>query len=183
MNYLKFYLLAAVFVVTVSCSAPKPNVESPSKKEQKEEDRAKKEPDQPQQKVPSTSGGCDAALWQRVYDPSRLEVKADCKTVTGIVEEVGENEDGDTHLLLKLDPGQEDLLTKRNEKKKDGNLVAEIVCANDIKDKKAKKACEGFTNSIPLPVKGDHVSVTGSYVIDSHNGWAEIHPVSKIERR
>jgi hypothetical protein len=28
---------------------------------------------------------------------------------------------------------------------------------------------------------GAHVRATGTYVIDSHNGWAEIHPVSRIE--
>ncbi len=128
-----------------------------------------------------TNPECRADLWQRVYDPSRLEVVATCKTVTGIVEEIGQNEDGDTHLLLKLDAGQDDLINKKNGKQKHGDLVVEIVCANPITDKKVRGTCDGYTNEVHLPKVGDAVKVTGSYVIDSHNGWAEIHPVSMIE--
>jgi hypothetical protein len=47
--------------------------------------------------------------------------------------------------------------------------------------KKAKSACKGYTNRIPIAPVGAHVRATGTYVIDSHNGWAEIHPVSKLE--
>ena len=61
-------------------------------------------------------------------------------------------------------------------------LVVEIVCANPVKLKKAKSACAGYTNRIALPNVGEHVRVTGTHVIDSHNGWAEIHPVSRIEK-
>ena len=41
-------------------------------------------------------------------------------------------------------------------------------------------ACKGYVNNVELPKVGDHVKVTGSYVIDSHNGWAEIHPITEI---
>ena len=133
-------------------------------------------------KTASTAGGCNDALWKQVYDPSRLQVLDKCKVVTGVIEESNADEDGDQHMLLKLDKGQKDLLTKRNEKKKQGDLVIEVVCANKITRKKAMGACTGYTNNISLPAVGDHVRVTGSYVIDSHNGWAEIHPVSKIEK-
>ena len=165
-------LLVLLFAVgLISCSADKTDVKKKSNQTEQNTEQSK-----------STDTGCDPSLWDHVYDPSRLEVRDKCKVVTGIVKELGENEDGDTHLLLKLDPGQEDLLTKRNIKKKDGNLVAEVVCANKITDKKAVEACRGFSNSIALPAVGDHVRVTGSYVLDSHNDWAEIHPVSKIEK-
>lgn len=89
--------------------------------------------------------------------------------------------DGDQHFLLKLDPGQAALVNKRNQKKKSGSLVLEIVCANPTTMKKAKAACKGYTNRIPIAPVGAHVRATGTYVIDSHNGWAEIHPVSKLE--
>jgi len=29
---------------------------------------------------------------------------------------------------------------------------------------------------------GEHVRVTGTYVLDSHNGWTEIHPVTRIDK-
>jgi hypothetical protein len=129
----------------------------------------------------SAATGCDASLWDHVYDPTRLQKLAPCLTVTGIVEESAADDDGDQHFLLRLDPGQGALVNKRNQKKKNGNLVVEIVCANPIKLQKAKSACAGYRNSIAIPATGSHVRATGTYVIDSHNGWAEIHPVSKLQ--
>jgi hypothetical protein len=117
-----------------------------------------------------------------VYNPSRLRKVSPCITVTGRVTVSLPDDDGDQHFLLMLDPGQENLLTKRNQKKKNGFLVVEIVCANRAKLKKAKSACRGYTNRIAIPAVGDHVKVTGTHVIDTHNGWAEIHPVSRVEK-
>jgi hypothetical protein len=124
---------------------------------------------------------CNASLWSHVYDPSRLTIVNRCITVTGTVTESSRDDDGDQHFLVKLDAGQDQLLKKRNMKKKGGDLVAEIVCANKVKLKKAKAACAGYSNQITLPTVGAHVIVTGSYVIDTHNGWAEIHPVSQLQ--
>ncbi len=104
-----------------------------------------------------------------------------CKTVTGVIEESSTNEDGDHHMLLKLDAGQEDLLTKKNTKKKQGDLVIEAVCANKTTLGKVGNTCNGYINKIQIPKLGEHVKVTGSLVIDTHNGWAEIHPITKIE--
>ena len=128
------------------------------------------------------SGNCDSSLWKYVYDNGRLNVLDKCKTVTGIIEESSADPDGDQHMLLKLDKGQKGLLTNKNNTKKGGDLVIEAVCINNITRKSAKGACKGYVNKIFLPKKGDHVQVTGSYVIDSHNGWAEIHPISSIEK-
>lgn len=125
---------------------------------------------------------CDASLWTHVYNPDRLQKLTPCIAVTGTVAVSLADDDGDQHFLLMLDAGQENLLTKRNQKKKSGFLVVEIVCANPIKLKKAKSACAGYTNRIALPNVGEHVRITGTHVIDSHNGWAEIHPVSRIEK-
>jgi len=130
----------------------------------------------------SVAGGCDASLWNHVYDPTRLQQLASCLSVTGIIDESDVDPDGDQHMLLKLDPGQDSLVNKRNEKKKAGDLVIEIVCANPTTMKKAKRACADYTNPIAIPTLGQHVRVTGTYVLDSHNGWNEIHPVSKVER-
>ena len=129
----------------------------------------------------SAASGCDASLWNHVYNPKRLKRLAPCLTVTGVITESSADADGDQHFLLKLDPGQDKLVNKRNRKKKGGDIVLEIVCANPTTMKKVKSACAGYTNPIPIPRVGAHVRATGTYVIDSHNGWAEIHPVSKLQ--
>jgi hypothetical protein len=135
----------------------------------------------PAQVSQSAATGCDASLWAHVYSPKRLQQVAPCISVTGIIEESNVDEDGDQHLLLKLDPGQDQLLNKRNQKKKSGDIVLEIVCANPTTQKKPKAACAGYTNPIRIPAVGAHVKATGTYVIDTHNGWAEIHPVSRLQ--
>ena len=127
--------------------------------------------------------GCDASLWNHVYNPTRLQKLSACISVTGTVDKSNADDDGDQHFLVRLDPGQPNLVNKRNKKKKNGDLVGEIVCANAVILKKAKAACAGYTNSIAIPKVGDRVRMTGTYVIDLHNGWAEVHPVSKLEKR
>jgi hypothetical protein len=129
----------------------------------------------------SAATGCDASLWNHVYNPKRLQQLQSCVSVTGTITESNVEPDGDQHLLLKVDPGQGKLTNKRNSKKKGGDLVIEIVCANPTSMKKVKSACAGYTNRIPIPSVGAHVRVTGTYVNDTHNGWMEIHPVSKFE--
>lgn len=129
------------------------------------------------------SSGCDPGIWKHVYNPGRLKVVNNCVTVTGVITESHAEADGDQHLLLKPDKGYENLLNKKNIKSKKGNLVIEAVCINKITDAKVGDACKGYVNHIKLPAVGSHVRVTGTYVIDTHNGWAEIHPVSRIEIR
>jgi len=126
--------------------------------------------------------GCDASLWNHVYSPKRLQQLASCVSVTGTIDESNVDEDGDQHFLLKLDPGQDSLVNKRNNKKKSGDIVLEIVCANPTTMKKPRSACNGYTNPVPILPVGTHARATGTYVLDSHNGWVEIHPVSKLEK-
>ena len=125
---------------------------------------------------------CDKKLWNFVWEPKRLHVLDKCKTVTGLIVERNADPDGDEHMLLKLDTGQESLLVKKNYSRKDGNLVIEAICINHITRKAAKGICRGYVNNVQLPRVGDHVKVTGSYVLDSHNGWTEIHPITGIEK-
>jgi hypothetical protein len=126
------------------------------------------------------SPSCDPSLWNHVYNPKRLTQLSPCLSATGVISESDADADGDQHFLLRLDPGQDSLVNHRNAKKKGGDLVLEIVCANPTTMKKVKKACTGYTNPIAIPKVGAHVRVTGSYVIDTHNGWTEIHPVSRM---
>jgi hypothetical protein len=129
---------------------------------------------------PAAGPGCDASLWSHVYSPRRLQQLSPCLSATGIIEESSVDPDGDQHFLLKLDPGQDKLVNKRNQRKKNGDLVLEIVCANPTTMKKPRAACAGYTNHVALAPLGAHVTATGSYVLDSHNGWMEIHPVSLL---
>ncbi|WP_121355978.1 hypothetical protein [Flavisolibacter nicotianae] len=171
-----------IFAITsvlllVSCEEHK---EKKHKKKEKEEMEATTN-ETSNSKDANPSINCDTSLWRFVYDPTRLQAIDYCKTVTGVIEESNADEDGDQHMLLKLDAGQEDLLTKKNMKKKQGDLVIEAVCANKTKLAKVGTTCNGYVNHIQLPKVGDHVKVTGSLVRDMHNGWNEIHPITRVE--
>ncbi len=128
----------------------------------------------------TTSQACDQSLWNHVYNPSRLQVITSCLTVTGTVDEIRHEADGDLHILLKLDVGQEGLLNNGNIANQHGDLVLEPVCVDPVSEADAVQACSGFTNTVHIPVVGEHVAVTGSYVLDTNHGWNEIHPVTAI---
>ena len=63
----------------------------------------------------------------------------------------------------------------------EGTLIAEIVCHHPPIDSHATSACANFHSDIAIPKLGDRVRITGVYVIDTGGGWAEIHPISRIE--
>jgi hypothetical protein len=172
MNYFRTLLLTLLVSFTLfACSAQKKH--KPKKHYEAENPST--------MTTPGAPVNCDTSLWKYVYNRSRLQVLQECKTVTGTITESNADDDGDQHMLLQLDAGQENLLTSRNIKKKDGCLVIEAVCVNNVKLKKVGTTCEGYVNNITLPKVGDKVKVTGSLVIDSHNGWSEIHPITKLE--
>ncbi|HET9637135.1 MAG TPA: hypothetical protein VFP26_14495 [Gemmatimonadaceae bacterium] len=128
------------------------------------------------------ASGCDSALWQHVYNPQRLSVISFCTTATGTISDPRPDDDGDMHANLMLDPGQESMVNKRNQKKKGGGLVIEIVCSVQPQSPKAAiQICQGYHAALTMPAAGAHVRVTGTHVIDTHNGWTEIHPVSRID--
>ena len=183
-------ILASCLTVFINaCSnSPQPNTSNTlATQPEKGEKTRKGDKDNDQPKTANTDEtsanvACDKALWDRVYNPDRLEVQAECKTVTGTITERNADDDGDEHMLLSLDNGQDGLINKRNEKKKDGDLVIEAVCVNPPTLKKVGDTCKGFSNAVNLPQLGDHVRVSGSYVLDGHNGWAEIHPITRIDK-
>jgi hypothetical protein len=124
---------------------------------------------------------CDSSLWEHVYHSYRLKVVEKCKSVTGLIELLRKEADGDYHILLRLDEGQDNLLNDNNYTKQKGCLVLEPVCVNKVTQIDAIESCKDFINNVYIPKKNEHVKVTGSYVLDSEHGWMEIHPVSKIE--
>ena len=166
-------------LVFISCEMKKEKKHK--KKDKQEETNTSDETQNVKDSVDTDSSACDPNIWKYVYDPTRLEVIDKCMTATGVIEESSADDDGDQHMLLKLDAGQENLLNKKNIKEKNGYLVIEAVCMANITNPKVGEACKGYVNHVQLPEVGNHVKVTGSYVIDSHNGWAEIHPITKIQ--
>lgn len=127
-----------------------------------------------------TGDGCDPALWRHVYHAYRLHVISACRTVTGTVEDVRQEPDGDTHILLKPDPQYAGLVNAGNIEQERGDLVLEPVCAGYVSQADAVTACHGFTSTVRAVSVGDRIRVTGSYVLDADHGWMEIHPVSRI---
>lgn len=139
--------------------------------------------------VEETQGGerpvCDAALWDYVYKPGRLEILNPCIRVTGEITNVRVAADGDYHVNLRLDSPYRHLLNDWNTRRQNGDLVLEPVCQKEAARHKTQaiKACKGFSKSkiMVIPEVGTRVAVVGSYVLDmGHGGWAEIHPVTSI---
>jgi hypothetical protein len=140
--------------------------------------------------------GCGDGLWAHVYHPSRLHIKQDCLTVTGVIMDATANQshprsdgvrkeaDGDTHGWLKIDPEFENLINDGNRAEQESNLVFEIVCFWRPTQADAKPACIDYQSDVSLPLVGTHVTITGTFVRDTHHDqWNEIHPVSRIEVR
>lgn len=122
-----------------------------------------------------------------VYHPNRLAVVSACMTVSGTVESVHSEADGDTHFDVALDPSEAGLLKPANYSGQHGWLVAEIVPADELGCTPGQPPrpatgtynygiCSGADET--APAVGIHVYVTGPYVLDEdHGGWSEIHPV------
>jgi len=138
--------------------------------------------------------GCGDDLWKHVYNPSRLLVKQDCLTITGVIADatasqshhqadgVRHEKDGDTHGWLTVDPQYASLINDGNTSKEGGNLVFELVCHYTVSQTDAKPTCAGFVDHTAIPAVGTHVAITGTFVQEkNHSKWNEIHPVSRIK--
>jgi hypothetical protein len=97
-----------------------------------------------------------------VYHPQRLKVKSRCRVAVGTVEEVKpELYDGDVHIRLRLDPGQDGLLATGNARV-GGALIVEIIPWD--------------RSRVRVPAVGQRIEVVGPWVDDTAHGWNEIHP-------
>jgi Bacterial SH3 domain len=139
-----------------------------------------------------TTAQCDDSLWDHVYNPQRLIVKAKCMAVTGTIVDatkgkrkdgVRHEPDGDTHGWLDVDPQFKNLLNAGNLGHEGGNLVFEVVCKFPVSQADAVASCPtSYHTPIQIPPVGSHVRIVGSYVQDNnHAKWMEIHPVTSIE--
>ena len=121
-----------------------------------------------------------------VYHPDRLVVQNACTTVTGVVDSITTEDDGDVHINVKLDPAYSNLLNDKNISGEHGDLVTEIVPADELgctPGQPPKPAhdtydygyCTGA--NLQTPQVGASVEVVGPYVLDTAHGWMEIHPI------
>ncbi len=129
-----------------------------------------------------SSNNCDQSLWDHVYHPNRLQVNDPCITVTGTIDRIKSEPDGDLHIRVNLDPQFTNLLNDGNiAGGQSGDLVVEPICQGPVTQRDAIAACQDFHQDIKIPSAGTHVTITGDYVLDAQHGWMEIHPITSIQ--
>lgn len=121
---------------------------------------------------------------QYVYDPTRLKVVQACIRVTGTVDGMWLATDGDTNILLRLDPPYQHLLTPGNEEGEErGDLGVEAVCTASPVDPIVMALCANDHDPYaqPAPRMGEHVWMEGRYILDlDHGSHAELHPLYRM---
>ena len=128
--------------------------------------------------TPPSSCSDPASISSHVYHPYRLQLVKPCITASGTVDRVLQEADGDVHVRTKLDQAYSNLTNSANNQYQYGDLVVEIICVTPPSQTDAIPACQGYTNQITVPTAGQHITITGPYVLDTnHYNWAEIHPV------
>jgi hypothetical protein len=132
-----------------------------------------------------------------VYLPFRLHVKNGCVTVSGTVDCVRHEDDGDVHVRLRVDRAYRRLLTPANAFQQCAghagpHLVVEIIPQKGHLPFVTNSASLGGFVTPVAPDVGDHVTVTGPYVWDTNalhdliypgknaENWAEIHPAWNV---
>src|SRR5207302_4789161 len=90
----------------------------------------------------------------------RLHVLSPCRAVSGTVVTLRHEDDGDLHVDLYTGG----VLTNAvNGAEQGGSLVVEFMPRDG--------------GHLPAPAVGDHISLTGAWVLDADHGWNELHPV------
>ena len=132
-----------------------------------------------------------------VYVPSRLHVEKNCLTVTGTVECVHHEPDGDVHVLVQLARRYRGILTPASGAQHCAGaggsgrlLVVEIIPQHGSFPFLDNSADLGGFVTPAAPRTGDRIRVTGPYVLDTNKlhdllspgvkNWAEIHPAWNI---
>jgi hypothetical protein len=113
-----------------------------------------------------------------VYRPERLQVLQPCLRITGTVDSLQLDSDGDVHFRIRLDPPYQALLVDGN-KDQGGDLVVEPVCYTFPLHADALRLCASDPDRVQsIPQAGDHVWMEGRYVLDAgHTAWSELHPL------
>jgi hypothetical protein len=133
-----------------------------------------------------------------VYLSGRLNLVERCMTVTGTVDCLKAEPDGDIHIRLRPDPQYAPLLRSANSLQTcmgqpGPHLVVEIIPQHPEGALRTNNADSGGFISPAPPKPGDHIVVTGPYVVDTNvlhrvlyqgrpaENWAEIHPAWGIK--
>jgi hypothetical protein len=124
---------------------------------------------------------CDQGLWNYVYQPDRLQVLNPCISITGTVESVRTEADGDYHIRFHLDPEFVSLLNEKNISDQHGDLVLESICQDRVSQADAVDSCNRYDGPRIRPERGQRYRVWGSYVHDAQHGWNELHPITSME--
>jgi hypothetical protein len=133
-----------------------------------------------------------------VYLSGRLRLLDRCLTVSGTVDCLKLEPDGDVHLRVRLDPRYAGLLKPANDLQtcadhRGPHLVVEIIPQHKtgVLFRTNDADAGGFVTPV-TPIAGDHIVATGPYVIDTNalhrilyqgraaENWAEIHPAWAI---
>ena len=131
--------------------------------------------------VPSSSCSDPANISSHIYNSYRLQIVKSCITASGTVDRVIQEGDGDVHVRTILDQAYVNLTNSANDQYQYGDLVVEIICVHTPSQTDAIPACQNYANQIPVPIAGQHITITGPYVLDTdHSYWAEIHPVYSL---
>lgn len=127
----------------------------------------------PQRDSTSSSSCSDpASISSHIYHPYRLQIVKSCTNASGTVDRILEEDDGDLHIRLHLDQAYSNLTNSANDQYQYGDLVVEIICVNPPTQTDAIPSCQNYTNHIPIPDVGQHITVTGPYVLDTdHYNW------------
>jgi hypothetical protein len=132
-----------------------------------------------------------------VYSPGRLHLEDRCVTISGTVDCLKSEPDGDIHIRLRPDSRFIGLLRPANAlqtcvDQPSPHLVVEIIPQHPHGLFRTNSADAGGFVTPPAPNPGDHIVVTGPYVIDTNSlhrilyqgrpaeNWAEIHPAWAI---
>ncbi|SRR6266446_3896896 len=134
-----------------------------------------------QESPQATTTQCDQILWEYVYNPGRLQVLDPCILVSGIVEEIRKEADGDVHILFHLDQQFESLLNEKNIERHYGDLVLEPICQGSVRQADAVEPCSRYDGPHFEPEIGQRYAVSGAYVHDADHGWNELHPVTSMQ--
>jgi hypothetical protein len=129
----------------------------------------------------ATATQCDQNLWQFVYNPARLQILNPCISVTGAVDEVRQEADGDFHVRFRLDPQFASLLNQMNISSQQGDLVLEPICQGKVTQADAVQPCKPYAGPFFQPQVGQRYLVWGAHVNDSVHGWNELHPVTSMQ--
>jgi hypothetical protein len=102
-----------------------------------------------------------------VWGPDRLRVLSTCRIAVGTVIWFHHEPDGDLHIYVALEAAYTGLMNAVNQRHEKGALLAEFMPRDG--------------GHLPPPALGDHIRVTGAWVLDTNHGWNELHPVWSVQ--